>query len=444
MQQDDPNPIRITSRDTAQATESAHASYGAHASDTAQAHDGARATDDRFQRFSLIGWWNQQKLASARVLVVGAGALGNEIVKNLAMLGVGNVVVVDMDRIENSNLSRSVLFRASDNGRYKAEVAVEAAKQIFPGIRARAVVGSIIDDVGLGLFDWADVVMGGLDNREARLFINRACYRLGKPWIDGAIETIQGTARVFVPEGHPSCTVEGGPCYECTMSENDWRLLQLRRSCNLLTRAEMETGRTPTTPTISSIIAGVQCQEAVKLLHSMQVMSGKGWVFEGLSTDSYQVEFQRKPDCLSHEPLDEVVRLDHSAAGMTVAQLLDEARQRLGASFEIELPREVVKEFVCPRCKKVESVFLPLGKVRAGTATCPDCAGDVQRTVETFFKLRADCTFTDRTLLDTGIRPFDIVFARSGTRTIGLELSGDAASVLAECLAPLSGGLDFV
>src|SRR6202453_1238340 len=90
------------------------------------------ADDDRFHRFSLIGWWDQQKLRDAKVLVVGAGALGNEIVKNLALLGIGNILIADLDRIENSNLSRSVLYRKKDNGRFKAEVAARAAKEIYP------------------------------------------------------------------------------------------------------------------------------------------------------------------------------------------------------------------------------------------------------------------------------------------------------------------------
>src|SRR6185503_20211442 len=76
--------------------------------------------DDRFHRFKLIGWWNQQRLRRAKALVVGAGALGNEIIKNLALLGWGNVLVADMDRIENSNLSRSVLYRESDSGASKS------------------------------------------------------------------------------------------------------------------------------------------------------------------------------------------------------------------------------------------------------------------------------------------------------------------------------------
>ena len=79
--------------------------------------------DDRYSRLRLIAWWEQEKLAAARILVVGAGALGNEVLKNLALLGVGFVYVVDFDEIEESNLTRSVLFRKRDCGRPKATAA---------------------------------------------------------------------------------------------------------------------------------------------------------------------------------------------------------------------------------------------------------------------------------------------------------------------------------
>ena len=72
--------------------------------------------EDRFARFKLINWWEQEKLQKAKVLVVGSGALGNEIIKNLALLGIGNIFIADMDYIENSNLSRSILFREKNNG----------------------------------------------------------------------------------------------------------------------------------------------------------------------------------------------------------------------------------------------------------------------------------------------------------------------------------------
>ena len=125
----------------------------------------------RFERFERIEWWDQQRLRDARVLVVGAGALGNEVIKNLALLGVGHLTVVDMDSIELSNLARSVLFREADAGKPKAECAVRAARDLYPPIDARAIVGNASADVGLGLFRDADVVVGAVDNREARVFL---------------------------------------------------------------------------------------------------------------------------------------------------------------------------------------------------------------------------------------------------------------------------------
>jgi len=385
---------------------------------------------DRFDRFKLIGWWDQQRLAAAKVLVIGAGALGNEILKNLALLGIGHVLVVDLDNVENSNLSRSVLYRASDNGTPKAVAAARAAREIYPGQTTHALIANAVYDLGLGVYRWADLVIGGLDNREARLAINRACQRVGRPWIDGAIETIQGTARVFTPES---------PCYECTMSETDWRLLQMRRSCNLLSRGDMIAGKTPTTPTISSIIAGVQAQEAVKLLHGLPTIAGRGWVFDGFGTEAYTVEFQRKEECLSHDPLDAVVELEAKADEITLGELLVEIRRRLGPDAELELGRDVLHKLVCPSCKKEQEMFRSLGQVPADAAWCPDCkrqGRDVRREVITFYKLRGNESFLDRTPAEIGVPPFDVLIGRSsgasasGNRSIGLELSWDAENVL--------------
>jgi molybdopterin/thiamine biosynthesis adenylyltransferase len=383
--------------------------------------DAAAPSDDRFHRFGLISWWDQRKLAEARVLVIGAGALGNEIVKNLALLGVGNILIADMDRIENSNLSRSVLYRASDSGKFKATVAADAAREIYPDIRAESFNGNVVYDLGLGVFRWADVVIAGLDNREARLAINRNCQKVNRPWVDGAIETIQGTARVFIPGD--------GPCYECTMSKIDWALLQNRRSCNLLSKTEMEGGKTPTTPTIASIIAGVQCQEAVKLLHGMETIAGKGWIFEGLSTDSYLIEYQRKADCLSHETLTEIISLDTTVDTMTVADLLAEARTHLGQTAQLELARDVLQSLVCPICGKTEEIFVSLGKIKADKAHCPSCI-TVRREVKTFYRITGAENFLSRTLAEIGLPAFDIVIGRGSDRAIGFELSGDAEKVL--------------
>ena len=187
--------------------------------------------EDRYSRLRLIPWWDQDRLKNATIMVVGAGAIGNELIKNLTLLGIGRILIYDMDAIESTNLTRSILYRARDVGRYKAEVAAERAMEINPDVKAKAFIANIIDDVGLGVFRRMNVVLGGLDNREARLAINQSCYKVNRPWIDGAIEALNGFARVFVPGQ--------GACYECTMTEMAWRLINKRKSCALLTHEQM-------------------------------------------------------------------------------------------------------------------------------------------------------------------------------------------------------------
>ena len=86
--------------------------------------------EDRFSRLRLIPWWNQEKIRETRVMVVGAGALGNEILKNLALLGFQRVIIVDLDRIEESNLSRTVLYRSNDVGEFKANAAARSFREL--------------------------------------------------------------------------------------------------------------------------------------------------------------------------------------------------------------------------------------------------------------------------------------------------------------------------
>ena len=152
---------------------------------------------DRYHTFGYISWWQQEVVRGATVLVVGAGALGNEVLKNLALMGAGKILVADFDTIEDSNLSRSVLFRESDRGRRKSEVAAERVKELNPDVNVQAWHGDVNYELGLGVFRHVDVVIGCLDNREARLSLNRFSWAIGKPWVDGAIQELMGIVRVF-------------------------------------------------------------------------------------------------------------------------------------------------------------------------------------------------------------------------------------------------------
>ncbi|HYF00410.1 MAG TPA: ThiF family adenylyltransferase [Planctomycetota bacterium] len=367
---------------------------------------------DRYGRLRLISWWRQEKLAAAKILVVGAGALGNEVLKNLALLGAGHVYIIDYDAIESTNLTRSVLFRAGDAGRPKSERAAAAVKALNPDVRARAVNGDVITDLGLGVFEEMDVVVGCLDNREARLWINRQCWKVNKPWVDGAIQEISGVVKVFVPPD--------SACYECGMTSRDYQLINLRYSCPLLKREDIAEGKVPTAPTISSIVAGLQTQEALKLLHGMPVKAGTAFVFNGESNNFYPTAYQRKADCLSHETYGP--RVDVPVGAADPVEALFEAT----GGVRLRLDRDLVVELACA-CGRRRDVLRPLARVtmKDGRCACGQAMKPkIVQTVERGSPLAA------RALREAGVAPYDIVRVETATAGIYARLSKDRSEAL--------------
>jgi molybdopterin/thiamine biosynthesis adenylyltransferase len=377
--------------------------------------------EDRYSRLRLIPWWDQDKIRAARVLVIGAGALGNEILKNLALLGFLHVVVVDLDQIELSNLSRAILFRPTDVGRSKADTVAHAYRELLPEATVQPLTANVMQDCGLGLFAWADLILAGLDNREARLWINRAAWKTNRPWIDGAIEGINGVARVFLPGR--------APCYECTLGETDWAILDRRMSCNLLLHEPTSEGRVPTTPTISSIIGGIQVQEAVKLLHGMPTLASKGYIFEGLHHTSYFVDYTENPECLSHYVLDRIVEIHEASNALTLEQLLQRAASDLNSDeVVLEFSRDIIHKLVCPQCAAEEECFVPVGAIRYHQGRCPN--DGQMRVVQTLSGYRGEPELGLRRLDQLGLPRFDIFTARSQEAEISYCIAGDAEAVL--------------
>ena len=379
--------------------------------------------EDRFSRFRLIPWWDQTKLRTARVLVIGAGALGNEILKNLALLGFERIVVVDLDKIEESNLSRTILFRGSDVGAFKAEVAARSVKALAPNAKVKALVANVVQNCGLGLFAWSDVIIAGLDNREARLWINRCAWKMNKPWIDGAIEGINGVARVFV--------AGSAPCYECTLGETDWKLLEQRMSCNLLLREANTEGKVATTPTISSVIAGIEVQEAVKLLHGMPTLASSGFVFEGLNHTSYKVEYTANPDCMSHFTFESVTELPQKSCEWTLEDLRRRGAADLGAQdVVVEFSRDIVHELECPECHAREEIFAPVGSIRYEQGRCP--RDGQMRVVKTIHGYDGTESFGARALDKIGLPLFDVFTVRTAEKEKAYLMAGDRCAVLGD------------
>ena len=244
--------------------------------------------------------FERQKVSRARIMVVGCGALGNEVIKNLALLGVEHLLLVDFDRVEPSNLSRSILFSRQDalQARLKVDAPKEAVQRINPAAEVRTICADVAFDVGLGEFRACDVVVGCVDSRWARYCINRQCMRAGVPWVDGGITLTEGTARVFAP---------GRNCYACNLGEEGLSELRRRQPCSGTIRRAEASGSVPTTSITASVIGAVQAQEALKIVCGEPSLCGRMFYYDAETVEARVSEFAAwDDDCPSHESWDPV------------------------------------------------------------------------------------------------------------------------------------------
>jgi molybdopterin/thiamine biosynthesis adenylyltransferase len=377
--------------------------------------------DDRYSRLRLIGWWDQDRIKNAKVLVVGAGALGNEVLKNLALLGLGTIYLVDFDLIQNSNLSRSVLFREHHAGMPKAKVAAQMAMELNPDCQIIPIQGDVLTEIGLGLVREMDVVICCVDNREARLWINRMCWKANRPWIDGGIQEINGVAKVFQPPE--------GACYECAMTENDYRLIALRYSCPLLRQEDLQLGKVPTAPTIASIIGGLQVQEALKLLHELPTATGVALVFNGAANNFYKTNYPRREACLSHETYDPIESLPLGSEN-TIGELFEMIASRYSVasdSLTLILDRDFLIELKGRQDGSTKQIERPLSQVSSREGIC-EISGE-PLLPNTICSISFESPYVNRTLRSIGIPVFDIVKIASPTETYFIELTKDKSKI---------------
>ena len=370
------------------------------------------AEDGRYSRQELITWWDQDRLRASRVLIVGAGALGNEIAKCLALLGIGQLTIVDMDLVEHSNLARCVLFRDGDEGRAKAEVVAAAVVALNPDVQTRAFVGPV-QAWGVAAFADVDLILAGLDSREARLWVSQAARKTGRTWVDGAIEGLRGVARVFLPEG---------ACYECTMSEADREILAQRRRCSLLAAEEMATGKVPTNATTASLVAAVQVQEAVKVLvgrPDLLALGGSGWTYTGETLDSYVVSYTEDQWCSSHDRYGDL--RPWPAGVSTLADLVALLGSELGGLDAVELEHDLVRRVSCHGCGTAEVVERPLWRLSSGDGLCASCGSEL--TLEAVRSLTPDDPLLQRTPVELELSAHDVVTFRRGERRVHVRTS---------------------
>lgn len=379
--------------------------------------------------YTLLSWFKKDKVKSARVLVAGAGALGNEVVKNLALFGVGHIFVVDFDQIEISNLTRSVLFREEDayNHSYKADIVAKRAMEINPQIKVTPIVGNLFSEVGFGLYRSVNVVIGCLDSRVARYQLNRLCMRAGKTWIDGSIENLTGVVRVYAP---------GKSCYECGLSREEFNQIMLRTGCADVMRTQSLAGRVATTPISSSIVGAIQVQEAMKVIHSdeetqFQTLEGKMLHYDGMANTTNIYRFASwKKSCPAHERWNPIINALHLSATMTVKDVLAGLRGLLRVeSVEINMcNNKFIDKIVSDYPEKEYKVMLPESKLDTYVNSDAELRKLSYRTLfhKSFFENIDDgFPYQDFSLQQIGIPPFDVLRVSTEKGEYYVELDGD-------------------
>jgi adenylyltransferase/sulfurtransferase len=208
-------------------------------------------SDDELEYYSRqvvlkeIGVSGQQRLKDARVCLIGVGGLGSTISVQLATMGVGHLRIVDRDVVETSNLQRQHIYTMDKVGYPKVEAAAERLRRMNPFIEVEAVPMSITPKNAEGIIEGMDVVVDGLDRMTPRYVVNRACVKLGTPFVYGAVITHIGNASTIIA-GETACL-------ECFQGNMDDEALPTCAVAGVH-------------PSVISIIASIQVSEVIRIL----------------------------------------------------------------------------------------------------------------------------------------------------------------------------------
>ncbi len=245
--------------------------------------------DEQLLRYSRqimlpqVGVEGQKRLRTSRALIIGMGGLGSPAAMYLAAAGVGQLVVVDFDRVDLTNLQRQVIHTTEDIGRSKVDSARERLLALNPDIEVRPIARRLEGDHLLEQVRTADVVVDASDNFAARFEINRACTRARRPLVSGAVIRMEGQVAVFRADH------EASPCYRCLYQEGG----ELEERCS-------ETGILAPLP---GIIGSIQATEALKVLLGVgDPLVGKLLILDASTMEWRMVRLRKDPACPACAP----------------------------------------------------------------------------------------------------------------------------------------------
>lgn len=229
---------------------------------------------DKYDRQKRIPGWDQGKISNATVMIIGAGATGNEVVKNLVLTGIGKIILIDYDIIEKSNLNRCVLFnlQSAEMKDYKADVVKNACTNLNPETEIVAIKEDL-NDIDKDLYKQSNVICSCVDNIEARLQANNYSYYYGIPFIDSGIDQFFGSVQAVYSK------VKDAACLQCGITGMDLDLMWKKYSCTgeAIASENGETmGKIATIITTTAIIGGLQAQQVLKFILGLDYFKEHG------------------------------------------------------------------------------------------------------------------------------------------------------------------------
>ncbi len=228
----------------------------------------------------------QQRLAAARVLIIGVGGLGSAAAIYLAAAGIGTLVLVDDDRVELSNLQRQVAHGTPDLDRLKVDSARDHLRRLNPEVRVltrplRLAASKLLEEARN-----ADVVLDGSDNFKTRFTVNQACVKAGTPLVSGAAIRFEGQLSVFDTRRAES------PCYRCLYSDAHQDRHETCDDIGVVTP-------------LPGIIGALQAMETLKLITGVgTVLQGRLLLYDARRAELHTVVLPRDPQCptCGHRP----------------------------------------------------------------------------------------------------------------------------------------------
>jgi adenylyltransferase/sulfurtransferase len=240
---------------------------------------------DDFKRFEKqivlkkVGVSGQKKIKNSKVLIVGLGGLGNPLLIYLAAAGVGNIGVVDDDKVELSNLNRQILFNSSDIGKFKVVQAKIKINKIYKNIKLKKFKTKILKQNIKKILKNYDIICDGTDNFDTRYLINDECKKNKKILISAAISKFDGQLFKFNFK-------KKGPCFRCFMP--------------IKPDQEINCGSEGIFSPVAGVLGCLQANEVLKTILGMKNDLNKNiLIFNSLKTSLRKIKINSNPICLN-------------------------------------------------------------------------------------------------------------------------------------------------